>query len=83
LWWLNENGPYELIGSDTIRRCGIVRGSMLLGVGFGVSNAQARSSVTLFLLPANPDVELSATSPASCLPACHHASCYDDNGLNP
>ena len=28
------------------------------GVGFGVSNAQARPSVSLFLLPANPDVEL-------------------------
>jgi hypothetical protein len=36
----------------------------------------------LFLLPADQDVELSAPSPASCLPAYHHASCYDDNGLN-
>ena len=37
-------------------------------VGFEVSEAQARPSVALFLLPANPDVEFSATSPAPCLP---------------
>jgi hypothetical protein len=39
----------------------------------------------LFLLPVDPDVELSATSPALCLSACHacrHASHHDDNGLN-
>lgn len=32
--------------------------------------------------PADPEVEHSASSPASCLPACPHASCHDDNGLN-
>ena len=52
-------------------RCGLVGGSMSLGMGFEVLKA-------FFLLPVDPDVELSATSPASCLPACH----YDDNGLN-
>lgn len=30
------------------------------GVGFGVSNAQTRPSVSLFMLPVDPDVELSA-----------------------
>lgn len=38
------------------------------GVGGGVLNAQARPGVSLFLLPADPDVELSAASPAPCLP---------------
>ena len=50
--------------------------------GFGVSKAQAKSSVVLFLLPTDPDVELSVPPPALCLPACCHASCHDDNGLN-
>jgi hypothetical protein len=43
-----------------------------LRVGFEVSKVQARPSGSLFLLSADPDVELSASSPASCLPACHH-----------
>jgi hypothetical protein len=43
---------------------------MSLGVGFEVSEAQARPNVTLFLLPADPDVELSAPFPAHCLPVC-------------
>ena len=38
--------------------------------------------VSLSPLPVNVDVEFLATSPAPGLPACHHASCYDDNGLN-
>jgi hypothetical protein len=36
----------------------------------------------LFLPPVDLDIELSATSPELCLPACHHASHLDDNGLN-
>ena len=57
---------------------------MSLGRGFEVSDVQARCSVSLslFLLPADPDVELSAPSPAPCLSAHYHASCHDDNGLN-
>ena len=44
--------------------------SMSGGVGFEVSEAQARPSAHfLFLLPTDPDVELSAPSPAPCLPA--------------
>jgi hypothetical protein len=58
---------------------------MSLWVGFEVSNAQAKPSVSLFLLSADQDVELSATlSPASCLSAYNHASHHDDNnGVNP
>lgn len=42
----------------TIKRCGLVRESMLLEVGFKVSDAQARQ-MSLLPLPANPDIELS------------------------
>ncbi len=52
--------PHRLIGSDSIRRCGLIRVSMSLGMGFGASGAKARpSGIFLFLLPADPDVELS------------------------
>ena len=51
------------------------------GVGFRVSKVQVYPSVSLFLLPMNSDVELSAISPAPCLPVCCHDSCHDDNGL--
>lgn len=34
------------------------------------------------LLPVDQDVELSAPSPASCLPGCCYTSCRDDNGMN-
>ena len=44
---------------------------MSLRVGFGVSNAQAKLSVCLFLLPVYPDVELSVP-PAPRLPAWWH-----------
>ena len=43
------------------------------GWALGVSNAQVRPSVSLFLLPVFLYAELSATSPLSCLPACLHA----------
>ena len=67
--------------SGTIRRCGLVGGSVPLG--FEVSEAQARFSVSLFLVPADRDVEeLLAPSPGPCLPALHLASLHDDNGLN-
>ena len=39
-------------------------------------------SVSLFLLPVDLDVKLSATSLAPSLPAHCHASHHDDNGLN-
>ena len=55
---------------------------MSLGVGFEVSKAQARPSVTLVLLSVDQDVKLSATSSAPYLSLCHHAPHHDDNGLN-
>lgn len=36
----------------------------------------------VFRLPTAPDVELPALSAAPCLPACHHATSHDENGLN-
>ena len=53
-------------------------------VGFEISYVQATPSVahSLLLLPSDQDVEVLALSPAPSLPACCHASCHDDNGLN-
>ena len=39
-------------------------------------------SLSLFFLPEDSDVELSAPSLAPCLPAYHDASHHVDNGLN-
>ena len=74
-----SNDLYRVTGSGTLRRCGHVGVGVALleevchwGVDLEVSEAQARPSVTLFLLLANPDVELSAPSPvpyAAKLPA--------------
>jgi hypothetical protein len=36
---------------------------------------------SLFPLPADPDVELTAPSLTPCVPECHHASIHEDNGL--
>ena len=58
------------------RKC--VTGGRLWGLKCS-SQTQCHS---LFLLLMNPDVELSGTSPAPCLPVCHHASRYDNNRLN-
>ena len=41
----------------------------MLGAGFEIFETQARLCVSVFLLPADPDVELSALSPAPCLHA--------------
>jgi hypothetical protein len=55
-----------------------------VGVGFEVLDAQVRPSVAVSFgcLSVDPDVELSASPPAPCLPACCLASCHDDNELN-
>lgn len=54
---------------------------MSLRVGIDISSTQTRPSVTHFpcCLPIRL-VELSATSPASCVPACFHAFYQDDTG---
>lgn len=53
-------------------------------VGFEVSCGQATLSVahSLFLLPEEQDVELSAPFLTPTPPACHHAFCPGSNGLN-
>ena len=69
--------PHRSRRSGTIRRCvlvdrsGLVGGSVSLGMGFEVSNAQARPSVSLslFLLPEDLDVELSASYLSSTMSA--------------
>lgn len=43
----NEKSPHRLIGLGTTRRCGLVGESVSLEVAFEVSDAQARSGVTL------------------------------------
>ena len=82
---------YLVIGSGTIRRYGLVGVDVALleelchcGAGFEFSYTQAMPSVAyiLSLLSVDQDIELSAPSPASHLPAHCHASClYDNNGL--
>ena len=75
------------IGSGTIRRCGVIGVNMTLlkkkftrGLGVEVFNVQARPSAAVTFCWLHVDhVELSAPSLASCLPACHHVSCHDDN----
>jgi hypothetical protein len=66
--------PFSDIGSGTNRRCGLVWVGMAL---------LAEACHFLFLLPVDPDRELSATTPAPCLPACHCASHRKDNGWVP
>ena len=63
------------------RRCDLVGGSVPLGVGFEVLEAQASPSGSFFLLPVGPDTELAAPSPAPYLPLCLHTSWNDDNGV--
>jgi hypothetical protein len=72
------------IGSGTIRKCGLVGGSMSLWGRALRSDTQATPSVvnSLFLMPSDEDVEFSAPSPALSLPPCHHVSCHNDDGLN-
>ena len=55
-----------------------------MGAGFEVSYAQAMSSVahSLLLLPVDQAVGILAP-PTPCLPACCHASHYDDDLRNP
>ena len=71
---LNENDLWRSIGSGTLGGVALLEEVCHWGAGFEVSEAQARPSIILFLLPVDQDVELSAPSLAPCLPACHHAS---------
>jgi len=71
---LNENG---LHGEWYYWRCALVGGSLSLREGFEVSEAQARSSVTL-----SSRYRTLSFSLAPYLPFYHHVSCNDGNGLN-
>ena len=62
---LGHQGVEFSEGIRRIRRRGPVGGSVSLRVGFEVPKAHARPSLSLCLLPAGHDGELSATSPAS------------------
>jgi hypothetical protein len=77
------------IRSDTIRRCDLVGVGVALLEEMCHCGGWALSSPMLKLCPMwtlllllDPDVELSAPSPAPCLPGCYHASRHDDNELN-
>lgn len=56
---------------------------MSLRMDFEVSNVQPDPvSPSQFLLPADPDVELSITSPVQCLPVFAMLSCHADKEVN-
>ena len=80
---LNENGPHRLTGLKTGKWYHLkgLGGVALLEEGCHWVGSEV-SRVSLFLLPVDLDVELSATAPAPCLPVYSHASCHDDNGLH-
>ena len=76
-------------GSGTIGRCGLVGVGVALlkvvchwGWALGFQKLKPGPAISLFLLSAHPDIELSANFPAPCVPECCHASCQDNNGLN-
>ena len=45
--WMKIDGPHRHIGSGTIGRRGCVGGIVTLGIGFDVSDAQARPCFAL------------------------------------
>lgn len=56
--------PHKLIdheGAQGFRDVALLDKDRSLDVGFEASSAQARTSDSLFLLPVDPDIELSAT----------------------
>jgi hypothetical protein len=90
LSWLVNSGQsylYEVCGglntNGTIKWYGLVGESLSLKEDFEVSEAQARSDGSLSLPCAYGSIYRSLDSfPTSCLSTFHHASHYDDNGLN-
>ena len=64
-WWMDC-----LRRIRKIRRCGLIGGSVLLGMNLDVSKDCPKPSFFLScLLPLSQDVKLSATTSAPCLPA--------------
>jgi hypothetical protein len=79
---LSENGTYRFIDLvmgvgvtlfTRIRKCGLIGEVCPWEMGFEVSKANSKPGVSLYLSPADLDVELSAPSPATCLAACCYA----------
>jgi hypothetical protein len=67
---LNEKWAHRPIGSDTTRRCVLEVGMASLGWALRFQKLKlGLVAHCLFLLPEDPDVELSATSPGPCLAA--------------
>lgn len=87
---LNENCPHWLIGTGTIGRHNLVGVDVALleevcHCGSALKSQKLKLGLVcliLFLMPADSDIEPSATSPAHCLPMCHHVSHHDNNELN-
>ena len=81
-WWFEEKkngpGPQRLIGSGTVRRFCLVRGSVSLGVGFEVLGAQARPYCLSLPVVYQSKFRLLATSLASCFSDCLQDSCHDN-----
>jgi hypothetical protein len=67
-----------------MRSCGLVGVAVALLEEAGALRFQMLQPgpVSLSLLPADLDIELSAPSSAPCLLACHHAYYHDNNDLN-
>ena len=68
-----------------IRMCGLIGVDVALlkevhhwGRGWALSFQKSKPGS---VLPVDLHVELSATPPVPCLPACHMITCSDDNGL--
>ena len=80
----NKNALQRLIRSGTIKICGLVGvGVALLEVGLRSQKFKAGLVThSLFLLPSDPDVELSALSLTPGLPAYCHVSHHDNNRAN-
>jgi hypothetical protein len=85
---LNRTGLRDscvwILGHSTIKRCGLLAGSLSLWGGLQglLCSSYAQCGSQSLLLPDDQDAELSAPFTASCLPACCHASCHDNHGLN-
>lgn len=63
--------------------CGLVGGGVVLGIGFGVSKAYKRPSLTLSTCCLLPGWEVSVLLQHHVyLPACHHDPCCDGHGLS-
>lgn len=73
------NACYQGVG---LWKHGLVERRVSIKLGFEISKAQDSSTVCLFLLPLEQDVELLAASAAPCLPSCLHAPCRHDKGLD-